>query len=84
MAKPKTLSRANKANFEVLQRAFNQGDVALVQLLRVSDGKVVAGLCATQHEPNGDTTLIPLATLVEGNPFELFRPPLPTGGFAGL
>ena len=74
------LSKSDKRNFETLQQAFEQGDVALVELQRVSDGKVVAGLVAVGRDGE-EITMTPFATLVEGNPFELFRPPNPGGGF---
>jgi len=67
-------------NFRTLCTAFVYGDVALVEVLRVHDKVVVPAIC-TVEMVGGEYQLTPFATLVEGNPFELFRPPLPGGGF---
>lgn len=41
------LSSQDKTNFQTLMSAIAQGHVVLVELERKSDGKVVAGICAT-------------------------------------
>lgn len=78
--KPKTAVEDHKKNFETLQQAFAQGDVALLEVQRVSDGKSVAAIVTVGRE-DGDYTFTPFAIMVEGNPFELYRPPNPEGGF---
>ena len=75
------LRPADVANFETLRGAFENGHVALVEVKRRSDGAEVAALCAVGREAE-EFTLTPFAVMVEGNPFELFSPPLPGGGFA--
>lgn len=70
----------DRSNFETLARAFACGDSALVEVQRIADGVVVAAICAVSRD--GDLfTVTPFATMVEGNPFELFLPPNPDGGF---
>lgn len=74
------LQQPDRANFDTLSRAFDAGDVALVEVKRLSDDLPVAAICAVGHE-DGLFTLTPFAILVEGNPFELYAPPSPDGGF---
>lgn len=74
------LSDGDRANFETLRRAVLQDDIALVECQRVSDGKIVAVVCAANLE-DGEISFVPLATLIEGNPYTAYRPPDPDGGF---
>lgn len=71
----KALSKSDKANFNTLQRAFDQGDVCLVSSVRKSDGKPVSLVCAVSFV-DGEYAMSPLAVMVEGNPFEDFEAPL--------
>jgi Family of unknown function (DUF6117) len=75
------LRKSDKKNFATLSRAFGQGQVALVDVLRLKDRKKVAAVCAMQSNGDGTVTMIPFATLVEGNPFEEFAPPSVDGGY---
>jgi hypothetical protein len=68
------LSEADKANFATLQRAESMGDLALVSAIRKSDGKAVALLCAMSRTEEGIMPM-PLAVMIEGNPFEDFEDP---------
>ena len=72
---PKSLATGHKANFKTLQRAFNKGDLALVSAVRKADKKDVALVCAMQQNEDGTITPIPLAEMVNGNPFELYDDP---------
>ncbi len=75
------LRKSDKKNFATLSRAFNDGQVALVDVLRLKDRKKIAAVCAMAPNGDGTITMIPLATLVEGNPFEEFAPPKVDGGY---
>jgi len=79
------LRKWNKANFKTLLRAAASGDLALMEVRRRADGKVVAALCAVGFDPNdgkgGTYGITPFAIMVEGNPFDMFDPPDPAGGF---
>ncbi len=75
------LRKSDKKNFATLTRAFRQGHVALVDVLRLKDRKKIAAVCAIQPNPDGTITMIPLAALVEGNPFVEFAPPKADGGY---
>ena len=73
--KPKRLSKGHKANFKTLERAFENGDLALVSAIRKADKKHVALVCAMQRNEDDTITPIPLAEMVNGNPFELYEDP---------
>ena len=73
--KPSRLTQPQRANFETLRRAVGNEDIALVSAIRKVDGKSVALVCAMQHNDDGTLTPIPLAVMVEGNPFEDFEDP---------
>lgn len=72
------LNDADVRNFKTLSKAFAAGDVALLDVRRRSDGKSVAAIVAVGRDGE-DYTFTPFATMVEGNPFELFDPPSQAG-----
>lgn len=74
------LPTSDRANFDTISRAFSDGNAALVEVKRISDGTVVSAICAIGWE-DGDYTITPFAILVDGNPFDLLLPPDPDGGF---
>ncbi len=74
------LQAHDQSNFSTLARAFEHGHAALVEVQRVSDGAVVPAVC-TIGFADGLYEITPFALLIEGNPFELFNPPDPEGGF---
>jgi len=73
--KPPRLADAHKANFETLERAFKNGDLALVSAIRKTDKQAVALLCAMQVNEDETITPVPLAEMVNDNPFELYEDP---------
>lgn len=75
------LRRGDRANFNTLVKASDDGQLALMEMRRRSDGAVVAGICAVYVDEDNNYNFVPLATMVEGNPYELFDPPNPEGGF---
>lgn len=68
------LKEGDVANFETMRLAFRNGDLALVRSRRKSDGKEVALVCAMGYE-DGVYYPVPLAVMVEGNPFDDFNDP---------
>ena len=74
------IPEGHRTNFETLLRAFEGGDVCLVECRRRSDGAVVAMLTAVGWE-DGQHTFTPFAEMVNGSPYELYDPPDPEGGF---
>jgi len=73
--KPKRLAKGHKANFKTLELALNNGDLSLVSAIRKADKKNVALVCAMQRNEDDTITPIPLAEMVNGNPFELYEDP---------
>jgi hypothetical protein len=72
------LTDPEKQNFETLKTASNNGGLALVSSRRKRDGAEVALVCAMNvEEHDGEKMLcpVPLAVLIEGNPYEDFEDP---------
>lgn len=74
MKAPK-LRKADQTNFRTLERAWDNGAVALVSVIRKSDRQPVALICAIQHNADDTLTPVPFAVMIEGNPFEMFDDP---------
>ncbi len=69
-----SLTTADQANFKTLLRAVGNKHIALTQCTDAATGKPVATICAVIF--NGkDYSLTPLATMVQGNPYETLLPP---------
>jgi hypothetical protein len=75
-------------NFNTLQRAFAQGQVALVECKDERNGEIVYAIAAVQQSsiivPGQDpeVEIIPFAQMFNDNPFEFLAPPdseQPTG-----
>jgi hypothetical protein len=75
------LPAGHKQNFETLQEAFANGDVALMECLSAATGETVAVICAANRLPDGEIEFVPFASLFDGNPYEAVNPPNPGGGF---
>jgi hypothetical protein len=69
------LRKGDRANYDTLLKAAQNGDLALVSSRRKSDGKDVALLCAMGRDADDMITPVPLAVMIEGNPFEDFEDP---------
>jgi hypothetical protein len=72
---PPKLRRGDKSNFKTLLRAADNSDLALVSAIRKVDQKPVALICAMSINDDETITPVPLAVMVEGNPFDLFEDP---------
>ena len=70
----------DKQNFQTIMKAAENGDLALVSAVRNSDQANVGLVCAMSavEDLPGETMIMPLAVMVEGNPFDMYTPP---GGF---
>ncbi len=75
MAKPKKLRKADIHNFGLIKEALKNQDLALVSAIRKSDQAQVALVCAMQVNEDTTFTPVPLAVMIEGNPFEDFEDP---------
>lgn len=75
---PKKLRKGDKANFETLRKACKNNDLALLSAIRKNDGANVALVCAMQFvntPTGGEFQPVPVAVMIEGNPYELFEDP---------
>ena len=68
------LQENDKTNFHILMRAAKNGDLGLVSAIRRSDHATVALVCVPVVADNGDTGHMPIAVMVEGNPYDQFDP----------
>lgn len=68
------LRAGDKANFETLLRAARNGDLALVETERQSNGEYVALIVAMGRE-DGELVMTPLGEMVSGDPFTLYKDP---------
>lgn len=75
MAIDMRIPEGDKQNFETLQRAFTDRNITLLSAIRKADGKRVSLVCAVNVDKEGDMVFVPLATMVEGNPYEDFENP---------
>lgn len=69
------LRKGDKSNFSALLKAVEHGDLALVSSVRKGDGAPVALVCAMTRCDDGCVVPVPLAVMVEGDPYELFEDP---------
>ncbi len=65
-----------KTNFNTLLRAADNGDLALVETTRKKGGARVLLLCAMNRDEDGIWRPVPLAELVRGNPFKIYKAPM--------
>ena len=75
------LKPGDKKNFETLKKAFEKGDVCLVECKDKKTGAYVATICAAEWDPQPvgeepEVTFIPLAKLFEGNPYDELLDPV--------
>lgn len=74
------LEEEDKANFETLRIAALEGELALVQSLRLRDREEVALVCRVYRDADGEYIVVPLAEMVSGNPVDLYMDPTAGGG----
>ena len=75
MASTPRLRDEDRQKFEQLQAAFRNDQIALVSSRRISDRKPVALLVAIWREADGMFHMLPLAELIQGNPFDQYEEP---------
>jgi hypothetical protein len=75
-----TAVQQHKPNFETLQEAFANGDVALMECQLKATGQPVAVIVAVNRDGD-EFGFVPFAMMFDGNPYELLNPPNPDGGF---
>ena len=75
-----TIVQQQKPNFESIKRAFENGDVALLECQLKSTGETVAVITAVNRE-GAEFGFVPFAMMFNGNPYEILNPPSADGGF---
>lgn len=61
-------------NLQTIIKAAKNGDLALMECKRVSDGKIVAVLCCVGRQGK-EYIFAPMAEMFEDNPYEQWLPP---------
>lgn len=71
------LSEGHRKNFETLERAFKQGDIALMECTEASTGDKVAVICMVSGSTQDDESIqfIPVARMFKTDPYEEWLPP---------
>ena len=64
-------------NFATLKQACGEGDLALVSATTKDDGKPVALVCAL-NRMEGEIGMVPIAVMIDGNPYNTYNPPTVT------
>jgi hypothetical protein len=76
MKKPRTkINPGNRKNLDTINAAARDGNLCLMLCHWKDSGKPVDVLCAVNRQENSDSAFVPLATLFDGNPYELLLPP---------
>lgn len=70
-----------KPNFETLRDAVRTGRIALLETMDARTGELVACIVAVNPTEDGGADFVPIARMLDGNPYEYMMPPDPRGGF---
>jgi hypothetical protein len=60
----------HRNNFETLKRAFQAGDVALVECVSATTGEPAYVICMTNRDDEGSVTFVPVAKMFDENPYD--------------
>ena len=72
------ITEADLKNFDTLTKAFENGDVALMECRCAETGEYRAVIC-TVMDIGGEVAFAPFAALPHKNPYEMFIPPMDEG-----
>ncbi|GEM_PF-6956939 len=70
-----------KPNFDTLRDAMLSGRLALLETMDSRTGEMVACVVAVNPSEDGGAEFVPLAAMLDGNPYDYMMPPNPAGGF---
>jgi len=68
------IPKYDRENFNTLLRAAKGNNLCLMEATRKSDGKQVSLICAV-NVVDEKYEMVPLAVMVDDNPYEIFAPP---------
>ena len=77
--KPPALKKHDRANFATLLKAVEHDRVCLLSVIRKADKKPVAMVCAVNTEDGKNFSFVPLAVMMDVNPYEAYEPPTVVG-----
>lgn len=69
----------HRRNFQTLRQAAENGDLALMECTETATGALRYVICAVSCGRAGDYIFTPFGHLQEGDPFEAYQPPDPSG-----
>jgi len=70
------LRPADRENFQTMLRAAENGDLAIIETRRRSDGSYVAMIAAVYQEvPGGEFIIVPFGEMAADDPYEIYEPP---------
>jgi len=72
---PPPITDGYRHNFETLLKASRNDDLCLVSAIRAKDQAPVALVCAHFVDEGGMHQIVPIAQMIEGNPYELYEDP---------
>ena len=81
MAREAAVLDGYKPNFETLRDAALSGRLALLETRDARTGHLVATVVAVNRHPDGDVEFVPLAAMLDADPYQYLEPPAPAGGF---
>ena len=70
-----SIPRVVKRNFNTLQRAATNGDMALMECTDIKTREPRYAICAVHKDPDGMYTFTPFALMIPGNPYDQLDPP---------
>lgn len=75
------IAEGHKANFETLKQAAEDGNLAIMDCQDKETGKQVIVICAVGFDGD-EYTMVPLAKMFDGDPYEELNPPGTESGYA--
>lgn len=72
-----------RANFNTLLRAAEDGSLALMECTDTVTGEPRYVICAVGRD-DGNYVFTPFGHLADGNPYDVYRPPEPSGEINGV
>ena len=70
-----SLLPGHRSNFDTLQQAALNNDLALMDCRHRDTGEPIAVLCAANRLPRREIDFVPLAMLFNNNPYDFLVPP---------
>lgn len=75
------INKSVKKNFETMCKAVIADDVCIMDAREIRTGKSVVLVCAV-NKTGKEYEFVPIAVMIDGNPYEMYEPPNTEGGYA--